>query len=519
MINLHVQSTHFKVFYDQATDEEIHQSENLIRSRFQAEDSTLKHSPAVKRGFQSAIRSFYISTKENPKDSENLLLVGFLDELIELYKENNIKYEVKDVRKYPAVDKQYVKDLHAGKITFGKYVPRDYQVEAVLAVAQNKMGIINAVMSAGKTLMAAMICKLYPKTKILLLFDGVSLIHQTYKDFIHEYGFSTNEVGIIQGKNCDDDKRIIMLSMDSYEKAIELFPQFKVIVADECHQTASSVDNTSARVLYSCQNATIRVGLSATPDVIDNPYRQKSLYGNMGPIIFTAKIKDKMDDGTLAHTTVEMIKVDGFILPIIGSYADIYETKKIKKRDIKEFEKNGYEVIYKDDEYTARKFIAQGDESTSYVFNERRNQIIADTVRNNRGRRVVLFSRMEHGTELARLIPDALLVHGKSDAEQREEAKQYLLDNPNGIVLASRIWDEGVNIKWLETLIIASAGVSTTRTIQRLGRALRKSAETGKTTAKVIDFLDMFNPLVKKQSSKRLHTYSKVLGFNVKYEK
>jgi superfamily II DNA or RNA helicase len=57
-----------------------------------------------------------------------------------------------------------------------------------------------------------------------------------------------------------------------------------------------------------------------------------------------------------------------------------------------------------------------------------------------------------------------------------------------GILCHNTIFDEGVDVKPLDTLILAGSGKSKTRALQRVGRVLRNSP--GKEEATVIDFMD-----------------------------
>jgi superfamily II DNA or RNA helicase len=57
-----------------------------------------------------------------------------------------------------------------------------------------------------------------------------------------------------------------------------------------------------------------------------------------------------------------------------------------------------------------------------------------------------------------------------------------------GIVIASTIFDEGIDVRPLDALILAGAGKSSTRALQRIGRVIR--SYQNKQDAIVIDFFD-----------------------------
>jgi superfamily II DNA or RNA helicase len=79
------------------------------------------------------------------------------------------------------------------------------------------------------------------------------------------------------------------------------------------------------------------------------------------------------------------------------------------------------------------------------------------------------------------------------------------------VLIASRILDEGIDIKNFKVLIIASAGLSFVKTIQRLGRGLRVTDE--KKSVTVYDFIDNTNPKLLKHSKARAKTY-KMFGYD-----
>ena len=117
MIKIYSQASHMKIGYNQATEEEIKTSENIILTTFRAEDTSLKRTWAVRKGLASPVQSFYIKDDDNPLKSKNLLPVGFLPWLLNYYKEANLEYEHVEMRKWPNIDKTFAKQLIDGNIT------------------------------------------------------------------------------------------------------------------------------------------------------------------------------------------------------------------------------------------------------------------------------------------------------------------------------------------------------------------------------------------------------------------
>jgi superfamily II DNA or RNA helicase len=360
------------------------------------------------------------------------------------------------------------------------------------------------------TFIMSMICKLYDKSKILVLFNRTELLHQTKEKFVQEYGFKHDEVGIIGGGSYEDSCRITLLSIQSYQNIFHLFPEVKIVITDECHETGRTA--TAEKIIYSCQGASIKIGLSATVSVIENPYEKMKLHGNIGPIIHKVPYDKLRDMGTLASVSVSMYKIGNMnSTPIIGSWNDIYETIKIKRpEDIEVYEQLGYDIVKEDGWTLARKFISYGDESNLYIYNQTRNELIAK-ISNEKERVLILFTKLAHGKELLKLIPHGILISGDDDRKTRESAKQRIKDDPNTVIIASSIFDVGVDIPAIKTLILAGSSVSNVRVMQKIGRATRKDLNTLKEDAEIIDFMQYDNPLSLKQSRKRKKIYETLL--------
>jgi len=518
------QSTHLKVSYKEASDDEIAKSEEILVTTFRAEDSTLKRTWAVKKGFASAVRSFYIQDVDDPKQSKNLLPVGFLPWVEMYFEEANIDYEVIEMREWPKIDKQFVESLYNNKVVLEspsgeKIIPRDYQIEAVLKAVQARQGIIQSPVGSGKSLMLALLCRIYSDQKILCLMNSIDLTHQTYDNLI-KYGFPKEEIGIIQGQNFQDDRRITIISVASYEKAAHLYPEIKVILVDESHELGSGTgEEMSTKILYSCQNAPVRIGLSATADAIDNPFRQMSEYGNLGPIVFDQHIQDKISEGSLSNVEIQMYTISGFSIPSVANWADSYKKTRItSKKQKQQAIDEDKEIIVEEGREYIRELIELGNESNLFVYNEIRNNKIVEIAKQYK-HTLILYTRREHGiilyNKLKKIVGEQHIqrIDGLDKKEIRENAKEFLLADSKNIVLASGMWDKGVDIPWIHTLMVVGGGISSSRIIQKFGRSTR--LYKGKDKAIVIDFMDRFNKIAARQSEKRFKIYEDKLRFKV----
>jgi superfamily II DNA or RNA helicase len=508
-IKVIIDSSHLKVFYDKASKEEKKLSESILTTKFCAKDSSMKMNPLVRRGLISDVRSFY-------NEQYNILPSGFWKFLKYYYDKMELKCEVKELRRFPKVDKEFLKRLLHDQLVFNNEIPRDYQKEAVMAIVKERGGICKLPVGTGKSLIMALILNTYYKANILILLNTLDLIEQTYRKLI-EYGFDEKDIGVIQGATVVDTKRITILSAQSYEKAFGVFPRVHVIICDEVHETGRT--DTAEKVMYACQNCSIKIGLSATP-FTDNDFQTMRLYGNIGPIQYNKEITEQIEKGYLSPTEVEIYSYDCNSVGIKGYWSDKYERIRIKG-DEKEWIRNGYEIEIVKDKKFAKRFLDYGDEYHHFVNNEVRNKKIVDIIKAYvaEGRRIlVLFNRIEHGEILQKLYPEAILIHGQHNINERRAAELQLVEKPGTVVLVSKIWSQGKDIPLADCLINAAGQRATSRTIQKLGRVVRKAK--GKDVAIVVDFDDTcLSPIGKKQSLKRIYIYQKRLKLPVCFKK
>ena len=80
------------------------------------------------------------------------------------------------------------------------------------------------------------------------------------------------------------------------------------------------------------------------------------------------------------------------------------------------------------------------------------------------------------------------------------------------ITIASTIFDEGIDVRPLDTLILAGGGKSPTRALQRIGRILRPYK--GKNNAIAVDFMDTCK-YMQGHSSQRLKIYKTEEEFDI----
>jgi len=99
---------------------------------------------------------------------------------------------------------------------------------------------------------------------------------------------------------------------------------------------------------------------------------------------------------------------------------------------------------------------------------------------------LVLVTQIKHGKALSSMIPGSIFLSGASSKKKREETIQKLRDKEISCIVSTVIFDEGIDVRPLDTLLLAGQGKSKVRAMQRIGRILRPFP--GKESCTAIDF-------------------------------
>ena len=109
------------------------------------------------------------------------------------------------------------------------------------------------------------------------------------------------------------------------------------------------------------------------------------------------------------------------------------------------------------------------------------------------------------------LIPGSLKLEGKDDLLVRNSTVKDFVSQDKGVLIATTIFQTGVDIPEITHLINARGLKSEIATLQALGRALR--THSSKQEVYIYDFMDKA-PYLEKHSKERIKSY-KSLNFEV----
>lgn len=418
---------------------------------------------------------------------------GLLHRVEDFYKNANKKYEIIDQRSSKSIGSP--RDI-LSKLNSINKSPYLYQLETLDAVDKNDRGIIKVATGGGKSLIAALIAAKFGKKTIIYVI-GKDLLYQ-FHDFFSS--IFDEKIGIIGDGECNIqeiniasiwtigqaiglNKKDILLDDNGDEKEVEknkysdivsMVKDTKVHIIDECHMSACE----TIQQIFKMSSPEHLYGLSGSPWRDDGA--DLMIEAILGRYIVNISASFLIKNNFLAQPLIRFRNVPYYP----------YELEKV------------YQSVYK-------KYIVENDVRNGLVLDA------AKTMVQKGYQTLVLFNSIKHGKILYDLFNQHMscaLLDGSNSKEEREKVKQDLLNHKIDCVLASRIFDIGVDIPSLSGLVIACGGKSSVKALQRVGRVIRKYVT--KKHAVIIDFID-HAPFLDNHSKARYKIYKSEEGFDV----
>lgn len=425
---------------------------------------------------------------------------GLISLAIEYFQQNNIPFVTENHREKP-VPNYFVEDT-------GAFEYRDYQIRAINDACNRSRGIIQAATGAGKTVIAAGIIKELKVCPFMFFVTSVDLLTQAKESFEAALRYSgvNLTVGQIGGgiidirdvnvctiqtavralgekwdsntkfDNEDDDDAT---PIEKYKDDIrDVIRSAKASICDEVQHWRAHTCQLVARELKS---AYYTYGMSATP------YRDEGddmlIQACFGKKCATITATELIEQGWLIRPDIKIIHV------------------KDRKTKFKQ-----WQAIYKDR-------VVECEQYNGMVANIANAYIEA-------GRLVlVLVQQINHGQMLADMIKGAQFLSGKNSKKKREDGLNNLKNHYVRCIVSSTIFDEGIDVKPLECVILAGQGKSKTRAMQRIGRITRpyeSPSGAKKTNATAIDFR-IHDRYLEQHSIEREKMYRTESAYNIEH--
>lgn len=331
--------------------------------------------------------------------------------------------------------------------------PHQHQFNAVAeALAQNNLLILSPTAS-GKSLIIYLIVRyLLENTHddILITVPTTSLVEQLFTDF-EDYAKDTtwntaeNCHRIYSGKEKQTQARVTISTWQSIYKLDKgWFARFGAYICDEAHLAdAKSITG----IIDKLENASVRLGLTGT--IEDAKLHALELKGRFGALYRAATTRELQDKDIIADMDIEVVRL---------KYSD--EERKLV-RGMPYDQEIEFLVTHPLRNRVLCNLALQSDKNCIMLFNfvERHGDILYDMLKSK---------AQKYGKQI-------FYVHGGVEVEDREAIRRICEKIDNGIILASfGTFSTGVNLKNLHRVIFCHPYKAKIKTLQSIGRSLRK---------------------------------------------
>jgi superfamily II DNA or RNA helicase len=378
------------------------------------------------------------------------------------------------------------------------FVPRDYQLEMANKAWEAEGGIVRAATGAGKTFVIAMMAARF-NVKTVIYVIGIELLYQM-KDTI-EKAFPGIDVGIVGDGHCE----IQDITVATIWSAASAFNQ-KVQLVDNDHT------NDSARKNKKLNKEIVRKMVREAEMIIVDECQ----YAASNTVQFLHKESVNARHRFLFSGTPWRDSGDDILIEAVGGpkFYDINATRLIKEGWLVQPKiyfldvppKRGIGKTYQE---VYQNYIVENE--------DRNNLIVKATKKLIEGKRkaLILVTKVDHGKHLLSLLKNELRVSSLDGRNRTADRLQAISDMRKGnldVLIASKIFDQGIDIPELDSLILAGSGKSSARALQRIGRVIRKG--NNKKDAIVVDFYDQCKYL-RDHSQARRKVYATEPGFKI----
>lgn len=336
--------------------------------------------------------------------------------------------------------------------------PNKMQKEALknlqkLRLLRETKGLIISATGTGKTYLAALDVKNYNPKRFLFVAHREQILKKSLDSF-HKVlgGDKKTNYGILSGNTKNTDAKYLFATVQTLSKAENLNQfkrdEFDYILIDEAHHVGSKIYGK----LLDYFTPDFLLGMTATPERSDD----KNIYELFDyNVPYEIRLQEALEEKMLVP------------FHYIG---------------VSDYTYNG-EVI---DDNTNLKYLVS-EERVKYVVEQSKYYGYDGDVLHG----LVFVSRKEEADEIAKLLTKngypSQMLSGEDSQEQREQAIEKLKNGELTYLVTVDIFNEGIDIPFINQVIMMRKTESVIVFVQQLGRGLRKAQ--GKEYLTVIDFI------------------------------
>jgi superfamily II DNA or RNA helicase len=331
---------------------------------------------------------------------------------------------------------------------------REYQEEVIKKALKIGRGTCVLGTGAGKTLTTAALIENYFQScpdkdtfKCIVLVPDLGLVSQTYEEF-NDVG-TTFKMTKWTGKTKPDlTSNVIICNIGIVQSQFDNNDWMKyvdLLIVDECHKIKAS--NKVSKIVSKIKTHN-KYGFTGT--LPENNLDKWSIIGKLGPVIYEKTSYELRLEDYLANVNVKVLNLEYKVPPRYLS----------------------------DNKYR---------EELDFIYDSHfRNTFLTKLCSKLENNTLILVNHISQGVILSEYLTQCenkqiYFIRGEVEVETREDIKRIMEKDNNVICVAmSSIFSTGVNIKNLHNIIFAAGGKSFIRTVQSVGRGLRKHASKNK---------------------------------------
>lgn len=331
----------------------------------------------------------------------------------------------------------------------------DYQEEAVEAGYAAGRGVFHCPTGSGKTEVMVALCAALPC-------DWLILVHRKslLKEIAERFELRTGEKAGVVGDGAWREARVTVAMFQTVyaglrartPRVLALLARARGMHVDECHTVPS---DSFWQCAVAAPNAYWRFGYSGTP-FARGDRKGLLVVAALGPVVYRIAARELVARGAVARPKVVLVR-----LPLEPSGAQTW--------------------VEASDDLVA--------------LSPARNRAVLDLAAAAPKPALVFVRLQDHGKVLERLGRQRGLatefVWGAKNTHEREAAVRRLEHGDTDVLVASVVFQEGVNIPGLRTVVHAAGGASAITTLQNAGRGMRRRDRAGNVTKDAFLVLDI----------------------------
>ena len=331
---------------------------------------------------------------------------------------------------------------------------REYQEDVIKKALKMGRGTCVLGTGAGKTFTTAALIENYFRNsadrdtfKCVVLVPDLGLVSQTYDEFLN-CGITfklTKWTGKIKP---DLTANVVICNIGIVQSQFDANDWLKyvdVLIVDECHKIKAS--NKISKIVSKIRTPN-KYGFTGT--LPENNLDKWSIIGKLGPVIYEKTSYELRMEDYLANVHVKVLNLQYIRGPRYNS----------------------------DDAYR---------EELDYTYESTfRNDLLTKLCEKLENNTLILVNHIKHGEQLMDHLSllknkQVYFIRGEVEVEERDKIKKIMEKDSNVVCVAiSAIFSTGINIKNLHNIVFAAGGKSFIRTVQSIGRGLRKHLSKNK---------------------------------------